>query len=69
MLCRVRDAGSLADQIATLLTIPFGAITAFVDPAVNFALQFLALEDDLPPEENEAPENDGDAEKEEEHEH
>ncbi len=46
------------NQIATQLTIPFGAITAFVDPAVNFALQFQAQEDDLPPEEHEAPEND-----------
>ncbi|MEO8724453.1 MAG: ClpXP protease specificity-enhancing factor SspB, partial [Sphingobium sp.] len=28
------------NQIPALLTIPFSAITAFVDPAVNFALQF-----------------------------
>ncbi|MDR0631749.1 MAG: ClpXP protease specificity-enhancing factor SspB [Holosporaceae bacterium] len=33
------------------LTIPFSALTAFVDPSVKFALQFTpSLEDDLSPE-------------------
>lgn len=34
------------NQVPALLTIPFGAITAFVDPAVNFALQFQVQEPD-----------------------
>lgn len=38
------------NQIASKLTIPFAAITAFVDPAVNFALQFQAQEPDETPE-------------------
>lgn len=46
------------NQIPAQLTIPFGAITAFVDPAVNFALQFQAQESDLAPGGHEAPEND-----------
>jgi uncharacterized protein len=34
------------NQIAANLVIPFSSITAFVDPAVNFALQFQAAEDE-----------------------
>ncbi|MEJ7932824.1 ClpXP protease specificity-enhancing factor SspB [Sphingobium sp. AN558] len=45
------------NQIGAHLVIPFGAITAFVDPAVNFALQFQAQADALP-EPHDAPEND-----------
>ncbi|MBH1999842.1 MAG: hypothetical protein I8H96_11980 [Sphingomonadaceae bacterium] len=46
------------NQIAAQLTIPFAAITAFVDPAVNFALQFQVQADELPQPHDEA-ENDG----------
>jgi len=46
------------NQIPAQLTIPFGAITAFVDPAVNFALQFQAQDGDIGPEAHEEPEND-----------
>ena len=45
------------NQIATQLTIPFGAITAFVDPAVNFALQFQVQADEEP-EPHDVAEND-----------
>ncbi|MFK4793130.1 SspB family protein [Sphingobium sp. ZW T5_29] len=45
------------NQIASHLYIPFAAITAFVDPAVNFALQFQAQADEMP-EPHEEAEND-----------
>lgn len=45
------------NQIAALLIIPFAAITAFVDPAVNFALQFQVQSDETP-EPHEEAEND-----------
>lgn len=35
------------NQMPAKLDIPFSAITAFVDPAVDFGLQFQATEDDL----------------------
>ena len=46
------------NQVAAHLYIPFAAITAFVDPAVNFALQFQVQTDALP-EPHDAAENDG----------
>jgi hypothetical protein len=46
------------NQVAAHLYIPFAAITAFVDPAVNFALQFQVAGDALPEPHDEA-ENDG----------
>lgn len=46
------------NQVAAHLNIPFAAITAFVDPAVNFALQFQVAGDALPEPHDEA-ENDG----------
>ncbi len=46
------------NQIPTKLVIPFSAITAFVDPAVDFGLQFQAAVGDLAPEPHEAAEND-----------
>ena len=46
------------NQVAAHLVIPFAAITAFVDPAVNFALQFQVAGDALPEPHDEA-ENDG----------
>lgn len=46
------------NQIPALLTIPFAAITAFVDPAVNFALQFQAQAAEVELEQPEPAEND-----------
>jgi len=46
------------NQVPAHLVIPFGAITAFVDPAVNFALQFQVQDTEDGPEPHEA-ENDG----------
>ncbi|MFD1952471.1 SspB family protein [Sphingomonas arantia] len=40
------EVGLSFNQIASRLVIPFAAITGFVDPAVNFALQFQAQADD-----------------------
>lgn len=34
------------NQIPATLRVPFSAITAFVDPAVDFGLQFQAMEDE-----------------------
>ncbi|ALR21643.1 MULTISPECIES: SspB family protein [Sphingobium] len=45
------------NQVAAHLVIPFAAITAFVDPAVNFALQFQ-VQADAVPEPHEEAEND-----------
>ena len=53
------SVGLSFNQVPAKLDIPFGAITAFVDPAVDFGLQFQATGDDLPPEEHEDAENDG----------
>ena len=47
------------NQIPANLVIPFAAITAFVDPAVDFGLQFQATVADLAPEAHEDAENDG----------
>ncbi|MDX3899551.1 MAG: ClpXP protease specificity-enhancing factor SspB [Sphingobium sp.] len=46
------------NQVGAHLVIPFGAITAFVDPAVNFALQFQVQGDDEDVGPHEAAEND-----------
>lgn len=47
------------NQIPAKLQIPFAAITAFVDPAVDFGLQFQTSVDELPHEEHDDAENDG----------
>jgi len=47
------------NQVPAKLTIPFSAITAFVDPAVDFGLQFQAAAEELAPEMHEDAENDG----------
>ena len=49
------------NQIPAKLDIPFGAITAFVDPAVDFGLQFQATVADMAPEAHDEAENDGQA--------
>ena len=47
------------NQVPAKLQIPFAAITAFVDPAVDFGLQFQAAVEELEPEAHEDAENDG----------
>lgn len=52
------SVGLSFNQIPSKLEIPFAAITAFVDPAVDFGLQFQAIvPDDVPPSHDDA-END-----------
>ena len=46
------------NQIPAKLEIPFSAITAFVDPAVDFGLQFQAAVGDMEPEPHDTAEND-----------
>jgi hypothetical protein len=46
------------NQIPAKLEIPFAAITAFVDPAVDFGLQFQALGAGTAPEPHEDAQND-----------
>ncbi len=43
------SVGLTFSQIPTTLVIPFAAVTAFHDPAVDFALQFHVQLDDLEP--------------------
>ena len=52
------EVGLSFNQAPARLVIPFSAITGFVDPAVNFALQFQAQVDEAGPQEHEAAEND-----------
>ena len=52
------SVGLSFNQMATTLVIPFSAITAFVDPAVDFGLQFQALVPDPEPEPHDPAEND-----------
>jgi len=53
------SVGLSFNQIPAKLLVPFSAITAFVDPAVDFGLQFQAAVGDLAPEEHDDGENDG----------
>ena len=59
----VRDDGFAVglsfNQAPAELDIPYAAITQFVDPAVDFGLQFQATVADMAPAEPEHPENDG----------
>ncbi len=53
------EVGLSFNQIPSHLVIPFAAVTAFVDPAVNFALQFQSQVEDAEDEtEHDAAEND-----------
>ena len=52
------------NQVPAKLDIPFAAITAFVDPAVDFGLQFQAVAADAAPPAHDSAENDGPAGKE-----
>ncbi len=50
--------GLTFNQIPAKLDVPFSAITAFVDPAVDFGLQFQAMDQDDEPEPHDDAEND-----------
>jgi len=52
------EVGLSFNQIPAKLAIPFAAITAFVDPAVDFGLQFQAAVADIEPTAHETAEND-----------
>jgi hypothetical protein len=52
------SVGLTFSQRATTLVIPFAAITAFHDPAVDFALQFQVNLDEMPPAEHAPAGND-----------
>src|ERR1700750_973713 len=53
------EVGLSFNQVPAKLIVPYAAVTGFVDPAVNFALQFQAQADEMEPEtaeaENDAP--------------
>ena len=53
------SVGLSFNQVPAELDIPFAAITQFVDPAVDFGLQFQATVADMAPAPTEHPENDG----------
>jgi hypothetical protein len=44
------EVGLSFNQMPSKLIVPFAAVTGFVDPAVNFALQFQAQADEAEPE-------------------
>lgn len=52
------SVGLSFNQMPSKLDIPFSAITAFVDPAVDFGLQFQAAVPDMEPEPHDDAEND-----------
>jgi len=52
------SVGLSFNQKGETLEIPFSAITAFVDPAVDFGLQFQAVVDEHDPEPHDDAEND-----------
>ena len=53
------SVGLSFNQIPAKLMIPFAAITAFVDPSVDFGLQFQVSEEDLAdPDQNDEADND-----------
>ncbi len=52
------EVGLTFNQVPAHLEIPFSAVTAFADPAVDFALQFQAQFEDEPIREQEPAEND-----------
>ena len=52
------SVGLSFNQIPAKLDVPFSAITAFVDPAVDFGLQFQAMASD-DGEDDHDPDNDG----------
>jgi uncharacterized protein len=52
------SVGLTFNQVPAKLVVPFGAITAFVDPAVDFGLQFQAVAPQFEHEPHDDAEND-----------
>ena len=52
------EVGLTFNQVPSHLEIPFAAVTAFADPAVDFALQFQSQVEDDPIREQEPAKND-----------
>lgn len=52
------SVGLSFNQIPATLVVPYAAITQFVDPAVDFGLQFQATVADMAPPPTEEPDND-----------
>lgn len=53
------SVGLSFNQTPSILTIPYAAITAFVDPSVDFGLQFQVSDDDMAePEPHDEADND-----------
>ena len=52
------SVGLSFSQVPSTLVIPYAAITAFVDPSVDFGLQFQVADDLLEPAAHDAAEND-----------
>ena len=53
------SVGLSFNQTPSILTIPYAAITAFVDPSVDFGLQFQVSDDDeTQPEPHDEADND-----------
>ena len=52
------SVGLSFNQTPSILTIPYAAITAFVDPSVNFGLQFQVSDDGEAPEPHDEADND-----------
>jgi hypothetical protein len=52
------QVGLSFNQVPAILHVPYAAVTAFVDPSVNFALQFQVQDEAAPPETTEPAEND-----------
>ena len=51
------EVGLTFNQVPAKLLIPYKAISGFVDPAVNFALQFAVTLPDMPEEDDPQPES------------
>ena len=52
------SVGLSFNQVPATLVVPYAAITQFVDPAVDFGLQFQATVADMAPTPTEDPDND-----------
>ncbi|MGV1681653.1 SspB family protein [Sphingopyxis sp. NJF-3] len=52
------SVGLSFNQTPSMLTIPYAAITAFVDPSVDFGLQFQVSDDSEDPEPHDEADND-----------
>jgi hypothetical protein len=52
------SVGLSFNQVGSMLHVPFAAITAFVDPSVDFGLQFQVDEVEQSPAPHDAAEND-----------